>query len=107
MLRATQIGLIGLQPCVGCWPCRSILSPASTMKPSLASALGSRRTSTKSWLFSGSGVLGSRRSCHQGGDQFAEQGFAASAGVVDELKEAEVERQLLLRDAAVRPQPGA
>jgi hypothetical protein len=49
------------------------------------------------WLFSGSGVLGGSPSYHQGSDQLAEQGFAAAAGVVHELEEAEVERQLLLR----------
>src|SRR4051812_12694993 len=43
----------------------------------------------------------------QGGDERAEQGFAAMARVVHELEEAEVVRQLLLRDAAVRAQPGA
>src|SRR6476469_8387250 len=42
-------------------------------------------------------------SCYQGGDKFAEQGFAAAAGVMHELEEAEIERQLLLRDASVRP----
>src|SRR5689334_6065194 len=44
---------------------------------------------------------------HQGGDELAEEGPAAAAGVVHELEESEVERQLLLRDAAVRSQPGA
>ena len=57
------------------------------------------------WLFSGSGVLGVCPSCHQGGDEFAEQGFAAAAGVMHELEEAEIERQLLLRDAALRAEP--
>jgi hypothetical protein len=42
-------------------------------------------------------------SCHQGGDKFAEEGFAAAAGVMHELEEVEIERQLLLRDAAMRP----
>src|SRR5215218_9510686 len=37
----------------------------------------------------------------------AEQGSAATAGVVHELEEAEIERQLLLRDAPVRAEPGA
>jgi hypothetical protein len=46
-------------------------------------------------------------SCDQGGDEGSEQGFAASARIVHELEEAEVERQLVLRDAAVRAQPGA
>jgi hypothetical protein len=36
----------------------------------------------------------------------AEQGFAATACVMHELEEAEVVRQLVLRDAAVRAQPG-
>ena len=43
----------------------------------------------------------------QARDQGAEQGFAASARVVHELEEAEVERQLVLRDPPVRAQPGA
>ncbi len=48
-----------------------------------------------------------RASCHESRNQGAEQGFAAAACVVHELEEAEVERQLVLRDAAVRAQPGA
>src|SRR3954453_17078988 len=58
-------------------------------------------------LFSGSGVLDGSPSGHQGSDELAEEDPAAAAGVVHELEESEVERQLLLRDAAVRPQPGA
>ena len=54
----------------------------------------------------GSGVVVSS-SRNQAGDEGAEQGFAASARVVHELEEAEVERQLVLRDAAVRSQPRA
>ena len=38
----------------------------------------------------------------QGGDEGSEKSFSASAGVVDELEEAETEGQLLLRDAAAR-----
>jgi len=54
----------------------------------------------------GSGVVpGPSR--NQAGDERAEQGFAASTRVVHELKETEIERQLLLRDASVRAQPGA
>src|SRR5215212_35097 len=57
-------------------------------------------------LLLGSGVvLG--RSRHQGGDKGSEQSSSAAAEVVHDLEEAEVERQLLLRDAPVRPQPGA
>jgi len=55
-------------------------------------------------LFSGSGVL---VSCDQGRHELAEKGFASAVGVVHELEEAQVQRQLLLRDAAVRPEPGA
>src|SRR3954464_8203991 len=43
-------------------------------------------------------------SCDQGSDEGSEQGFAAAACVVHELEEAEIERQLVLRDAAVRAQ---
>src|SRR4051794_21364459 len=46
-------------------------------------------------------------SCHESRNNGAEQGFAAAACVVHELEEAEVERQLVLREAAVRAQPGA
>ncbi len=57
-------------------------------------------------LLSGSGVVpGPSR--NQACDEGAEQGFAASTRVVHELEEAEVERQLVLRDAAVRAEPGA
>ncbi len=41
------------------------------------------------------------------GDEDAEQGIAASPRVVHELEEAEVEWQLVLREAPVRAQPGA
>src|SRR3982751_3514440 len=40
-------------------------------------------------------------------NQGAEQRLSASAGIVNELEEPEIERQLFLRDAAVRPQPGS
>src|SRR4051795_3648331 len=46
-------------------------------------------------------------SCDQGGNERAKQGFAATACVVHELEEAEVKRQLLLRDPPVRAEPGA
>ena len=53
-------------------------------------------------LLSGFGVvsIGLR---DQGGDEGAEECFAAAAGVVYELEEAEIGGQLLLRDAAMRP----
>ncbi len=53
------------------------------------------------------GIRGVGLSCDQGCDEGAEEGFAAAPGVVHELEEAEIERQLLLRDAPVRAQPGA
>ena len=56
-------------------------------------------------LLLGSGVLASLS--HQGCDEGAQEGFAAAPGVVHELEEAEIERQLLLRDAPVRAEPGA
>ena len=57
-------------------------------------------------LLSGSEVVAGT-SRDQAGDEGAEQGFAALACVVHDLEEAEAERQLVLRDAAVRAQPGA
>jgi transposase len=57
------------------------------------------------WLLLGSGVLASLS--HQGCDEGAQEGSAAAPGVVHELEEAEIERQLLLRDAPVRAEPGA
>src|SRR4051794_25675312 len=40
-------------------------------------------------------------------DEGGEEGLSSPARVVHDLEEGEVERQLLLRDAPVRPQPGA
>src|SRR5215208_1838324 len=45
-------------------------------------------------------------SCDQGGNERAKQGFAATACVVHDLEEAEIERQLLLRETPVRAEPG-
>jgi len=67
---------------------------------------GCTRLSNPRWLLLGSGVV-TGPSRYQAGDEGAEQGFAASARVVHELEEAKIERQLVLRDAAVRAQPGA
>jgi len=64
------------------------------------------RQEPRTRLLSGFGVVAGT-SRDQGCDEGAEQGFAASARVVHELEEAEVKRQLVLRDAAVRSQPGA
>jgi len=61
--------------------------------------------SISGWLLLGSGMVAGP-SRHQARDEGAEQGLAASACVVHELEEAEIERQLVLRDAAMRTQPG-
>ena len=58
-------------------------------------------TGTCGRLLLGSGMVVSS-SRNQAGDEGAEQGFTASARVMHELGEAEVKRQLVLRDAAVR-----
>src|SRR4051812_43098084 len=42
----------------------------------------------------------------QGANQRAEESFSPSARVMDELKEPKIEREFLLRNAAMRPQPG-
>src|SRR4051794_16051771 len=49
----------------------------------------------------------SGESCDQGGNERAEEGFAATACVVHELEEPQIERQLLLRDPPGRAEPGA
>jgi hypothetical protein len=56
-------------------------------------------------LLLGSGVV-TGPSRHQAGDERSEQGFAASACVVHELEEAEIKRQLVLRNASMRAKPG-
>src|SRR4051812_5609910 len=58
------------------------------------------------WLLSGFGVVRVGRR-DQGADEGAQERLPAAPGVVDELEEAEMGGQLLLRDATVRPQPGA
>src|SRR5215212_3458985 len=57
------------------------------------------------WLLSGFGVA-SIGLGDQACDEGAEERLAPATGVVDELEEAEIGRQLLLRDATVRPEPG-
>src|SRR3954464_10985310 len=75
------------------------------MKP-LAARVSRPVNALTEWLLSGFGVVGMGLP-DQTRDEGAEQGLAPAAGVVDELDEAEIERQLLLRDAPVRAQPGA
>jgi hypothetical protein len=43
----------------------------------------------------------------QAADEGTEQRLAAATGVVHELEETEIQRQFVLRDAAVRAQPRA
>src|SRR3954471_10293787 len=45
-------------------------------------------------------------SCDEGANQGPEQSFSAPPCVMHELKEAEIKRQLVLRDTTVRAQPG-
>src|SRR3954451_20458172 len=52
----------------------------------------------------GSGVMVGM-SCHQCHDEGGQESFAAAPGIVHELKEAEIQRQLLLRDTPVRAEP--
>ena len=58
------------------------------------------------WLLSGSGVV-TGTSGDEARDEGAEESFAPAARVVHELEEAEVVRQLLLRDAPMRAEPRA
>src|SRR4051795_2313002 len=85
---------------------RSCVIPTAAAPVSFAVFFGARLASVSSIALMGfqGGEVGS---CDQSGDEGFEQGFAASACVVHELEEAEIERQLVLRDAAVRAQPGA
>src|SRR4051812_32448331 len=53
--------------------------------------------------FRGGGAGSRNQACDKG----AEQGSPTPARVVDELEEAEIERQLVLREAPVRAEPGA
>jgi len=72
--------------------------------PCKASLFAHRKTDAlyQRWLLSGFGVV-SIDLRDQGSDEGAEECFAAAAGVVYELEEAEIGGQLLLRDAAMRP----
>src|SRR5215216_97633 len=53
--------------------------------------------------FRGGGAGSRNQACDKG----AEQGSPTPARVVDDLEEAEIERQLVLREAPVRAEPGA
>src|SRR3982750_1679746 len=53
--------------------------------------------------FRGGGAGSRNQACDKG----AEQGSPTPARVVDDLEEAELERQLVLREAPVRAEPGA
>src|SRR5215204_2171045 len=58
------------------------------------------------WLLSGFGVV-TGTSGDEARDEGAEESFAPAACVVHELEEAEIERQLVLRETPVRAEPGA
>src|SRR3954464_14491146 len=77
------------------------------MPPALTAQAGARRG--EHFRFGSCWLPGcwSGESCDQSGNERAEEGFAATACIVHELEEAEVKRQLVLRDAAVRAEPGA
>src|SRR3954451_16408557 len=66
----------------------------------------STRLGLLGWLLSGFRVVAGP-SGDEARDEGAEESFAPAAHVMYELEEAEIERQLLLRDAPVRPQPRA
>src|SRR4051794_35047937 len=97
-----------------CWYCDRGWDYRLRLKGNLVAHLGAIRTTTGALALSGGhyfekALIGFRGvevgSCDQGSDEGSEQGFAASPRVVHELEEAEIERQLVLRDAAVRAQP--
>ena len=77
------------------------------MRPACSRFLPCTLTRLKqSRLILGFGVL-DLVSGDQGTDQRAEESLASFARVVDELKEPEIDREFLLGDAAMRPQPRA
>src|SRR5947209_558342 len=67
-------------------------------------AFTARQGQFLAWLLSGSGVMVALRD--EGTNKGPEQSFSTPTCVVHELKEAKIERQFVLRDAAVRTQPG-
>lgn len=98
-----------------------------TLRVSMMTAVGpasrpsvSRSVMTREWrmvshtpasrkvrrLILGFGVL-DLVSGNQGADQRTEESLASFARVMDELEEPEIDREFLLRNAAMRPQPGA
>src|SRR3954463_4844773 len=66
----------------------------------------SNQTRFNLWLLPGFGVV-TGTSGDEARDEGAEESFAPAARVVHELEEAEIERQLVLRDAPMRAEPGA
>src|SRR3954471_1255918 len=70
-----------------------------------------RRAPSSSMTLTKKALIGFRGDGGASHDQSRNEGtkksFAPAAGVVHELEEAEIQRQLLLRDAPVWPQPGA
>ena len=52
-------------------------------------------------------LIGFRGGGQQSGQEGTKQGFSSASCVMDELEEGKIVGQLFLRDAPVRPQPGA
>src|SRR4051812_11665839 len=88
----------------------STTSPARCW-PDITSRCGSGCCACTSWALTSRALIefqGDGGTSHdQSRDEGAKQSFASAPGVMHELEEAEIQRQLLLRDAPVWPQPGA
>src|SRR3954464_15667083 len=91
-------------PCLGKPP--SLPESACRSGPASESALFPERLMMLA-LQSSVALFGFRGGGQQGGQQGSEQGFAPASGVVHEFEEGKIAGQLLLRDTAMRPQPGA
>src|SRR4051812_29509648 len=78
----------------------AVVSSAAYAAIPVANSRGVPAPTSRRRLLSGSGVLGSR---DERPDERGEEGLSPPARVVDHLEEGEVERQLLLGDAPVRP----
>jgi hypothetical protein len=79
-----------------------VRQPSFTSKEHPGKHRPARPVCKQTRLLSGSRVV-IVGSCDQGSDEGAEQGLSPTAGVVDELEEAEIGGQLLLGDTAMWP----
>src|SRR3712207_5374674 len=93
-----------------CWFTRPLFLPSVISKVMRQRLIRSHWSRTCAMLLPPRLLLGSGlmapSSPDQSRDQGTEQGSASAPGVVHELEEAEIQRQLLLRDALVRAEPG-